>query len=567
MANAFDQFDQQSNPFDVFDSPEKKDEKKPEAVKSSILGSYIDRIKNLRSSIDLYTNIPGAVLEPALKMATGMVAKPVSDIAGIAALTKDVVSGNKNGDPQGFKRYVQQALTYEPRTAAGKSELNPLNFVPEAIGKGINAVVEPVAETIAGDSASDQPRGMAANAVREGIPQALGIAGAKYSQNLSKAAAVQAQAREAIKRRQALTGAQKNVNIVQAKEAGFKLPPSESGGGRVMQTIEGAVGRGKLVDEMENFNARKATQIIHDDLGLPEHVPLTTGAVEEVISNAGKVYEKIRGIDKPFVADKTYLKDLAVMQTKMVAMKKNKTTWNPEFADIMDDMKKSLREPSEAVDLMKSLRADSSRNFAAAENATTAKPNVTELAKFQKQAAKNLEDLVHRNLEKRGLSDLSAEFIDARKTIAKSKTIQKVLDENGIINAEKLGHLKERGAFMSEGMDKVAKFGRAFQDVAGKPKASSTVPVTAWEGMLGAGGAGAGFINPIGWSALAFPAARIIGREYLKSNLGQKMVGGVKAYKPGTLSSALQQFSELPPQAQQALAYSLLMQSEQSNQE
>jgi len=510
-------------------------------------------------------NIFSAIGEPIMRLGSGLVAKPVSEIAGLAATAKDVLSGNIEGDPTGFKNYVQQALTYEPRTQVGASNYNPLNAVPNAIGKVISGASNLVADPIAGNEAADTPRGMAANVVRETIPQALGFIGVKKGpkaiQSLDDALAK----REAAKLQQSIVNAPKQQNIIAAKEAKFQLPPSESGGGMAARALEGAVGREKLVNEMEANNASRATQIIHDDLNLPEHIPLTKGAVEEVISQSGKVYEKIKNLDQPFIADRKYTADLAVLNTKMREMSKNKTTWNPEFQDIMTDMKKSLRDPSEAVNLMKTLRADSSRNYAAAENATTAKPNVTELARFQKDSAKILEDLVHRNLEKRGMSDLSAEFLDARKTIAKGKTIQKVLDENGIVNAEKLGHLKERGAYMSEGMDQVAKFGRAFPDVAGKPKASASVPITAWEGMLGAGGAGMAMATPVGWAGLALPTARIAGRSFLQSGLGQKMIGTQKPYSPGLLSESMKTFSQLPPQAQQALLYSLSMQREQPN--
>src|SRR6185369_6080481 len=78
-----------------------------------------------------------AALEPLLSMATGAVAKPASDIAGLASIPLHAL-GITQTDPTEVKNIVQQGMTYEPRTELGKSEANPLNFIPQAIGKGVN---------------------------------------------------------------------------------------------------------------------------------------------------------------------------------------------------------------------------------------------------------------------------------------------------------------------------------------------------------------------------------------------------------------------------------------------
>lgn len=534
----------------------------PQAPIPPSVGDQARSILGKKSLLEQY-NPMSAVAEPIMKMGTGMIAKPVSDVMGLAALAKARLTGDNEADVSGFKDYVQQGLTYEPRTAIGKSPFNPLNAIPNAIGSVIGGASNKAADVVGGGAEADTARGMTANAVREAIPHALAIAGAKYAPKASGKASAKLQASEALKKQKAVGEIPKQVNVIEAKDAGFKLPPSEAGGGRFARTVEGVSGRPKLIDSLEDFNSKRATKIIHDDLGLPEHVPLTSGAVEEVIKEAGKTYGKIRDLDKPFVADKRYITDLTNLNAKVVARRKNATTWNPEFATILNDMKKSIRNPSEAVDLMQSLRAESSQNFAAVEKGLSAKPNQQALAKFQKEAAKSLEDMVHRNLEQRGMKDLSTEFLKSRQTIAKGKTIQKVLDENGIINAEKLGHLKERGAYMTGEMDKVAKFGRAFPDVAGKPKAGAKIPLTGQEGMLGAVGTVAGLAHPLGWGITAYPALKIGARTVLESGPGQKMIGMPKAYTPGTLSNVMQQFSQLSPEAQQAMAYSLMQPGQQ----
>jgi len=103
-----------------------------------------------------------------------MIAKPISDVAGLAATGYEAATGDKNSDmPAKFKENVAKSITYEPRTEAGKSEYNPLNVIPKYIGKAMDAVLP--------DAPKDAStiKGMVTNAVREGVPQALGMIGVK----------------------------------------------------------------------------------------------------------------------------------------------------------------------------------------------------------------------------------------------------------------------------------------------------------------------------------------------------------------------------------------------------
>lgn len=120
----------------------------------------------------------GAVAEPILQQATGMVAKPVSEIAGLAATGYEAATGGKTAENiPAFKEAVQQQLTYEPKTMAGRSEYNPLNVIPMAIGKAISAVTPEKAKVGSADTAI----GMLKNATSEAIPQLAAIAGTKIA--------------------------------------------------------------------------------------------------------------------------------------------------------------------------------------------------------------------------------------------------------------------------------------------------------------------------------------------------------------------------------------------------
>ena len=133
------------------------------------------------------TELYGGAVEPVLKLATSALAKPAGDIAGLVSGAGDVISGNKLGgrNAQEVQQDVQRGMTYEPRTVLGKSRYNPLNAIPEAIGSGLgwaaNKAADFTGENLPGDQADPSSiAGMGANAVREAIPQVVGISGAKF---------------------------------------------------------------------------------------------------------------------------------------------------------------------------------------------------------------------------------------------------------------------------------------------------------------------------------------------------------------------------------------------------
>jgi len=124
--------------------------------------------------------LEGGVFDPLLSMGSNMVLKPISDIAGLAAWPANAM-GLTDMDP----RYLQQLIqsqAYEPRTNAGRSLYNPLN-IPQAIGKGLNYLLPGEAKE------PNTMSGMAQNAIREAVPQALSLLGMKYVAPAARAGA------------------------------------------------------------------------------------------------------------------------------------------------------------------------------------------------------------------------------------------------------------------------------------------------------------------------------------------------------------------------------------------
>lgn len=109
---------------------------------------------------------------------TSMIAKPVSDVAGLAAMGKELVAPTPGGgDPEGFKRHVQEQMTYQPRSELGQAitKYNPMAL----IGQGVSATGQGVGNMIRSNFPSDVGQGVG-NAVQEGINQAPGLVGMRY---------------------------------------------------------------------------------------------------------------------------------------------------------------------------------------------------------------------------------------------------------------------------------------------------------------------------------------------------------------------------------------------------
>lgn len=180
-------------------------------------GSLIQSLVNMRKQAG---NIVGAVGEPLAQMATGMIAKPISEIAGLAATGTEMVSP-QGGDPEAFKRYVAEKLTYQPKTEWGASPYNPINAAMSAVGGAVGKGGELIREGAKDITGSD----IAAAGAEEAAMQSLGFLGLKgvpkktpligKEANLAKVAELQR-----LKAENAILDEVRK----RAKAAGFKTP-------------------------------------------------------------------------------------------------------------------------------------------------------------------------------------------------------------------------------------------------------------------------------------------------------------------------------------------------------
>lgn len=135
-----------------------------------------------------FAMLPLSMGEAALNMGTGLLAKPASDVAGLAATGKEAIKPTPGGgDPAGFKRTVQEGMTYQPRTQMGQdmAEYNPMALLAKLLGWG----GEKAGRLVAPPGESGPVRSAVGNAVQEAVPQLAGIAGMKGAPAAADAAA------------------------------------------------------------------------------------------------------------------------------------------------------------------------------------------------------------------------------------------------------------------------------------------------------------------------------------------------------------------------------------------
>lgn len=139
---------------------------------------------------DTIENVVGSVAEPVARLITAPVAKVGGQIAGTLkgvydAGARSLGYGQQGDNAEEMQRRVERFIQSEPTTSAGKSEYNPLNAIPNAVGKAIGWVGDKAANIVAPEKVDPNAdffsrnnfQRMAADAVREAVPQAAGFVG------------------------------------------------------------------------------------------------------------------------------------------------------------------------------------------------------------------------------------------------------------------------------------------------------------------------------------------------------------------------------------------------------
>jgi len=122
------------------------------------------------------TNILGAGLEPAMAMATGALAQPVSGLIGLGAMAVNPILekfGLKTTPAGTLVRNVGSAMTYQPRTAGGRAALNTLSYPFQKLEQGADWAGQKMANVKGPYAPAANVMGAGVNTAIQAIPQLL----------------------------------------------------------------------------------------------------------------------------------------------------------------------------------------------------------------------------------------------------------------------------------------------------------------------------------------------------------------------------------------------------------
>jgi hypothetical protein len=458
-----------------------------------------------------------ATPETALSLGSGLVASPLSGLAGLGTMAGRAM-GLTNADPADVVRDTQSALTYQPQTQGGKDLTSAVTYLPGKYAQGADWAGGKVT-----DLTGSPALGTAANTLIQGAPLLLGakLPGASTA---ARAASVAPE-------------------VADATAAGFKLTPEQANSGIVGRTVQSLSGSAKLERSLSKQNASVANSLAAQDIGL-QNQPLTPANITAAKAAPNAVYNAVSKLGT-VPTDAQYAADIGAIANR---------TGSGSFAFDTSPAVERLQtgygqiqsfDAADAVAKVRQLRADSSKNLKA--------PNAPEqnaLGYAQRQVAEALENQLDRHVQTlsqtpgSGLApNLIGQLRGARVQLAKIHSVEDAMD-GANISPKQLAKQQDRGVPLSGNLKTIAdaagNFDRSFQDVS---KIRDSGPF----GVLDLGyGVAAGLAHP---GALAAVFARPLARAALASGPYQRAaIQGIRAQPsfPG-LMGASRGLPFLPP--------------------
>lgn len=410
---------------------------------------------------------------------------------------------------------------FAPGLAQGVYSINRkiAGALPEGTARDVASAILPQDQGLGYQSAGETSR-QSLNAM--GVPEPKGFAENAQSLVISGLAGAKLPAPQAARQAPAgfTSGTLPSVaeqTLKASQEAGYVVPPATARPTMGNRVVEGLAGKASVAQGASVRNQEITNTLARRALDLPDEAPLTLDTLKSIRGQAGGVYAQVAK-SGDILPDSQYLDELASLGKSADEIAKDFPDADIAAAEkigkVVDSLLRDKFSAKSALEYLKELRAQASANLSFQSAADPAK---RALGMAQREAASTLEDLIGRHLAKTGDTELAGAFDAARRTIAKTYTVQSALNEaTGNINAAALGSQLKRGKPLSGELELAAKFARAFPKAA-KEVTESFPGISPWD--FGWGGIGSMVTgNALPW---AIPFARMGARSYLLSPAGQ----------------------------------------------
>lgn len=389
------------------------------------------------------------------------------------------------------------------------------------LAAAVPALAIPGANTLLGASLVGSAQGALQPTTQEGqrtfnasLGAVLGGTGQKIGGAMVAKAGEKAAARTAAAEAAEAAGAGKDKVAARAIELGYKIPPTTANptvAGRVLESISGKAATQQAV---ALANQKITNALVREELGLAADTPITREALGKIRATAGKVYAEIAASGK-IKADPKYLDEIKAILVDSSQIAKDFPGADIGAASQVRQMVKTLSreafDSKAAVAYIKALRSEASGNLRAA--TIGGDPTRRALGQAQRDAAAALEDVVMRHLKASGKGEMADAFDGARKTIAKTYSVEAALRGSDVMGGKLASMLGKKP--LSGRLKEIADIAAEFPDVVRTPKGSPGV--SAVDALIAGGGLAAG--SP---ALLALPAGRYAARSAILSNAYQR---------------------------------------------
>lgn len=437
---------------------------------------------------DILPNIGfGVAMEPLAKMASGMIAKPAGDVVGLARMGINMVTGNHDVDPIALQRQVQGGLTYQPRTVAGASNLNPINALNNAAGAVMSAPGNYLADKVANpDLPAYSHQNITANALREAVPQVIGIGMVKAAPTITKrvgeyqiAKAIEKGAAEQdflVRQAGLMKTAKEGVGLGLSADPAAMNPTVSN---RVQSTMTGPE---SIVKVASGRNTKVLPSIAKRQMGIEQGVSLAgdegKAAVAKALAVHDAPYAQVAALPEIVVSPEALQSIQALKQTPILGAKADAIAANSVIDDAVAGLKpqrdsltnsiKYQRSPAQILTDIQQLREKAQKVFESS-SPTTAQ---TATAKTQWALAKRLEGLIDDTVGATN-PNLLQSLRDARVAKAQIHAWRDAITPEGKIDTQSLVKRLVNDDLLTGEIKTVAEFASAFPKAMGLKSAEA----------------------------------------------------------------------------------------------
>lgn len=293
-----------------------------------------------------------------------------------------------------------------------------------------------------------------------------------------------------------------------ARQAGYSLPPSYTNPNFINKSLAKIAGEADLARIASAKNQQVTNNLARKSIGLPEDQPITLEALGSVRQEAGQAYNVLKSLGQ-VKTDRRFAKDINdITKTYISAGRDFAVKGGDRIQNVVSQVQGNKFGADAALDMIKIARSEASVAFRAGD---------TDLGLANQKLANAIESQLERAVIQNTQVPRAAvqNFVNARKVIAKTYSIENALDASGNVSARKLASTLGKKPLSGE-LKQAAEFSQIYPQL-NNVGVHGGNGITLFDGIMGVGG-GAATGNP-GVAALA------LARPALKAGLSTSFAG------------------------------------------